>query len=136
MCPRWREATGGERGSATLEFAMVLPLLLIVTLALVQVGLVVRDRLVLADAARAGAREAAVTDDPGRIRDAVERAAAAALDTGRLEVRVERAGGRGTAVTVTVGYPDGTSIPAVAWLFPATIHLEAATTMRQEFGDG
>ena len=61
---------------------------------------------------------------------------AAPPDTGRLEVRVERAGGRGTAVTVTVGYPDGTSIPAVAWLFPASIHLEAATTMRQEFGDG
>ena len=135
MCPRWREAAGGERGSATLEFAMVLPLLLIVTLALVQVGLVVRDRLVLADAARAPAREASVTNDAGRIRDAVERAAGA-LDAGRLEVRVERAGGRGTAVTVTVGYSDGTSIPAVAWLFPATIHLEAATTMRQEFGDG
>jgi len=135
MCPRWREAPGGERGSATLEFAMVLPLLLIVTLALVQVGLVVRDRLVLADAARAGAREASVTDDAGRIRDAVERAAGA-LDTARLEVQVDRAGGRGTAVTVTVGYPDGTSIPAVAWLFPANIHLEAATTMRQEFGDG
>lgn len=114
---------------------MVLPLLLIVTLALVQVGLIVRDRLVLADAARAGAREAAVTDDAGRIRDAVDRAASA-LDTGRLEVEVERAGGRGTAVTVSVGYPDATSIPAVAWLFPGTINLRAATTMRQEFGDG
>ncbi len=114
---------------------MVLPLLLIVTLALVQVGLVVRDRLVLADAARAGAREAAVTDDAGRIRDAVERAGVA-LDTGRIEVQVARAGGRGTPVKVTLGYPDQASIPAVAWLFPATIHLEAATTMRQEFGDG
>ena len=61
---------------------MVLPLLLVVTLALVQVGLVVRDRLVLADAARAGAREAAVTDDAGRIRDAVDRAAVP-LATGR-----------------------------------------------------
>ena len=114
---------------------MVLPLLLIVTLALVQVGLIVRDRLVLADAARAGAREAAVTDDAGRIRDAVDRAAAA-LDTGRLDVEVDRAGGRGTPVTVSVGYADPASIPAVAWLFPGTIHLDAAATMRQEFGDG
>jgi Flp pilus assembly protein TadG len=135
MCPRWRGAAGVERGSATLEFAMILPLLLIVTLALVQVGLVVRDRLVLADAARAGAREAAVTDDAARIRDAVDRAAAA-LDAGGIEIQVERSGGRGTPVTVRLGYPDPASIPAVAWLFPATIHLEASTTMRQEFGDG
>jgi Flp pilus assembly protein TadG len=135
MCPRnAATASGGERGSATLEFAMVLPLLLIVTLALVQVGLIVRDRLVLADAARAGAREAAVTDDAGRIRDAVDRAAAA-LDTERISVTVERSG-RGAPVTVTVGYADSTSISAVEWLFPSTIHLEAATTMRQEFGDG
>ncbi len=124
-----------ERGSATLEFAMVLPLLLIVTLALVQVGLVVRDRLVLADAARAGAREAAVTDDAGAIRDAIEHAAAP-LATERLEVQVNREGGRGAAVTVTLGYADPPSIPAVAWLFPSSIHLIASTTMRQEFGDG
>jgi Flp pilus assembly protein TadG len=114
---------------------MVLPLLLLVTLALVQVGLVVRDRLVLADAARAGAREAAVTDDADRIRDAIERAAAP-LTTDRIEVSVARAGGRGTPVTVTLGYSDPPSIPAVAWLFPSSIHLEASTTMRQEFGDG
>jgi Flp pilus assembly protein TadG len=114
---------------------MVLPLLLIVTLALVQVGLVVRDRLVLADAARAGAREAAVTDDAGAIRDAVDRAAAP-LATDRVDVQVIRDGGRGTAVTVTLGYSDPPSIPAVAWLFPSTIHLTASTTMRQEFGDG
>ena len=114
---------------------MVLPLLLVVTLALVQVGLVVRDRLVLADAARAGAREAAVTDDAGRIRDAVDRAAAP-LGAGAIDVQVAREGGRGSAVTVTLSYPDAPSIPAVAWLFPSTIHLTAATIMRQEFGDG
>src|SRR6266700_7361071 len=48
-------ARRGERGSAALEFAMVLPILLIVTLGLVQAGLFVRDQLVLVEAARAGA---------------------------------------------------------------------------------
>jgi TadE-like protein len=112
---------------------MVLPLLLIVTLALVQVGLIVRDSLVLAEAARAGAREAAVTDDAGRIREAVDRAAAP-LATARIEVRVDREGGRGGPVTVSVAYPDEPSIPAVRWLFPDTVSLGSATTMRQEFG--
>jgi Flp pilus assembly protein TadG len=116
-----------------LEFAMVLPLLLIVTLALVQVGLVVRDRLALADAARAGAREAAVTDDDGRIRAAVDRAAAT-LATDRISIEVGRDGGRGEPVTVSLTYADSTSIPAVAWLFPSAMTLHAQTTMRQEFG--
>jgi hypothetical protein len=112
---------------------MVLPLLLLVTLALVQVGLVVRDRLVLADAARAGAREAAVTDDDGRIRAAIDRAAGT-LATDRISLVVERDGGRGLPVTVSLAYDDPTSIPAVAWLFPPAITLHAQTTMRQEFG--
>ena len=50
-----------ERGSAAVEFALVLPILLLLALALVQVGLLVRDQLILVEAARAGARQAAVT---------------------------------------------------------------------------
>jgi hypothetical protein len=37
----------GSVGSATVEFALVLPLVLVVVLALVQVGLLVRDRLLV-----------------------------------------------------------------------------------------
>ena len=39
-----------------MEFALVLPLILVIALALVQVGLLVRDRLLVEAAARAGAR--------------------------------------------------------------------------------
>jgi Flp pilus assembly protein TadG len=45
-----------ERGTAAVEFALVLPLMLVVGLALVQTGLLVRDRLLVEAAARAGAR--------------------------------------------------------------------------------
>ena len=45
-----------ERGTAAVEFALVLPLVLVVALALVQTGLFVRDRLLVEAAARAGAR--------------------------------------------------------------------------------
>jgi Flp pilus assembly protein TadG len=40
-----------------VEFALVLPLLLVMCLALVQVGLLARDRLLVEAVARAGARE-------------------------------------------------------------------------------
>jgi hypothetical protein len=46
----------GQTGSAVVEFAMVLPLFLVVALALVQVGVLVRDRMMVEAAARAGAR--------------------------------------------------------------------------------
>ena len=45
-----------ERGSAAVEFALVLPFLLVMILALLQVGLLARDRLVVEAASRAGAR--------------------------------------------------------------------------------
>ena len=59
-----------QRGSAAVEFALVLPLVLVVALALVQTGLLIRDRLLVEAAARAGARAAAVQDDAVAIRAA------------------------------------------------------------------
>ena len=53
----------------------MLPLLLVITLALVQVGLLVRDRLLVESAARARARAAALQDDVGAVRDAAGAAA-------------------------------------------------------------
>src|SRR5918996_1341357 len=47
-----------ERGTAAVEFALVLPLVLVVALALVQTGLLVRDRLLVEAAGRAGGRAA------------------------------------------------------------------------------
>ena len=65
-----------QRGTAAVEFALVLPLVLVVALALVQTGLLVRDRLLVETAARAGARAAAVQDDPSAIRTAALRPSA------------------------------------------------------------
>ena len=118
-----------SRGSATLELALVLPLALLVALALVQVGLVAKDSLVVAQAAREGAREAAVTTDEDRIRAAVLRGG---LSDERTEVDVERQGGVGEPVTVTVRYQAALVVPFVEWLFPEEVAMQTASTMRQE----
>jgi Flp pilus assembly protein TadG len=123
----------GERGSATVEFALVLPLVLVMALALVQVGLLVKDQVVVEEAARAGARQAAVTVDDLEVRDAAV-AAAVSLDADALEVSVDRGGGAGAAVTVTVVYHAPVDIPLVSWLFPQSVDLTGAATMRQEVG--
>jgi hypothetical protein len=116
-----------------VEFALVLPILLIVALGLVQVGLILRDQLVLVEAARVGAREASVTDQEADIEGAVNRAAST-LNLGHVELQVIRQGARGDPVTVRLGYDEGLTVPFVGWLFPSAVHLEAGATMRQEFG--
>jgi hypothetical protein len=85
------------------------------------------------EAARAGAREAAVTDDEPEIRAAIERAAEPLQEEG-IESSVDRSGERGDPVTVSLSYPAPVQVPFVAWLFPEEITLLARATMRQEFG--
>jgi TadE-like protein len=67
------------RGSATVELAAAIPLLLAVTLAMVGVIVVARDHVLALGAAREGAREAALSGDPAR----AAAAARAAVPAGR-----------------------------------------------------
>jgi Flp pilus assembly protein TadG len=53
-----------------VELALVLPLVLLLLLGVVQVGLVVRDQILVVHAAREAAREAAVDPAPGAARRA------------------------------------------------------------------
>lgn len=103
------------------------------TLAMLQVGLLAKDQLVLQGSARAGAREAAVNEDDAAVREAVADAAAS-LDVTRIAVGIQRDGSGGTAVTVDVVYHDEVAVPLVEWLFPTTIDLSARAVMRQETG--
>ena len=116
-----------------MEFALVLPLVLIMAMALLQVGLLVKDQLIVAGSARSGAREGAVSTDDAEVARVAGRAAVG-LDPSRLEFDVLRDGGHGTAVSVTVRYHAPVVVPIVSWLFPDTIELRSTAVMRQETG--
>ena len=121
-----------ERGSAAVEFALLMPILLLLLLALVQVGIIARDSLVLTQASRAGAREAAVQGTEDAV-DAAVRAAAVGLDPDRLSVVATWGGARGAPVTVDVAYEAPIASLLAGWLLPASVSLSASATMRQEF---
>jgi Flp pilus assembly protein TadG len=123
---------GHQAGSAVVEFALVLPLVLVVALSLVQVGLLVRDRLLIEAAARAGARVAAVDADEAAVR-AAALAAAPDLDATLASVETTRQGAQGDPVTVSIGYDEVVRIPLIGWLFGSSIHIDATATDRQEF---
>jgi Flp pilus assembly protein TadG len=123
----------GERGSAVVEFALVVPLLLLVALALVQVAVVGRDRVLVEHAARTGARLAAVDPDDHAVRAAVA-SALPPLDASSATIAIERGGAFGDPVRVRVSYDVPVAMPLAGWLLPSAIGVAADVTMRQEFG--
>lgn len=125
--------TGRDDGSAVVEFALLLPILFLVLLAAVQVGMLARGQLLLTQAARAGAREAAVTLDEARIRE-VAVGAAPGLDPARVELGIQREGSQGSVVTVSAAYRSVVAAPLAGWLLPPTIDMTASASMRQEVG--
>jgi Flp pilus assembly protein TadG len=76
-----------ESGSAAVEFALVLPLVLLVLLAVVEVAVVARAQLEVAHAAREGARQAATEPGTDRAVEAVRRSLGAAGSEARVTVR-------------------------------------------------
>ena len=91
-----------ERAQATVEFALVLPVVVVLLVGLVQVGRLVGLQVAVIDAARAGARAASVDPRPS-VAEAAARVTLARGD--RLEVHLELAGGRPRVVTVTATAP-------------------------------
>jgi Flp pilus assembly protein TadG len=128
-----RTASDRERGTAVVEFALVLPLILVMALAVVQVGLLARDRLLVEAAARAGARTAAVDPNDDAARDTAV-GSAPGLDGASMSVTVTRAGTRGDPVTVRIVYTDAIRVPLVSWLFGTSVSFDATAIDRQEFG--
>jgi hypothetical protein len=119
----------GERGQAAVELALCLPLIAGLALLVVQVGLVVRDQVLVAEGAREAAREMAVSSGRGAARDAVERSVR--LEPDRLEVEVGARGRAGDRVTVTVRYRSPTRVPLVGALV-GDVRLSDSATMRTE----
>ena len=122
---RRRSLRGGQHGQATVEFAFVLPLVVLALLAVVQVGLVVRDQLGVVHAAREAARAASVDPDPGRAVRAAHRTLPGA------DVQVGSRPKLGGEISVTVHYTSVTDLPLVGVLFPDP-DLHATSVMRVE----
>jgi hypothetical protein len=118
-----------QRGQATVEVALLLPLLALLLLAVVQVGLVVRDQVLVTHAAREAARAAAVDPRAEVARAGAE--AAADLDPGRLEVRLDGDTTPGGRLTAVVRYRSPTAVPLIGPLVGDRT-LTARATMRVE----
>lgn len=111
-----RRTARNQEGQALVEFALVLPLLLVLIMGIIQFGFLFNNYITLTDAVRVGARQAAVSrtlpDPEGTTKNRVLRAANN-LDTRDLVITVEpydpndgsATWAQGGDVTVRATYP-------------------------------
>lgn len=91
---------GAEDGSLSLEAVMVLPVLALLVLGMLEVAGVVRDVMVVHEAARAGARAAATSTGDAAV-SAAARSASPEIDVAVLVDPLRRSDGDVVTVTVT-----------------------------------
>ena len=92
----------GERGAALVEFALLLPVLMMIVLGTIDFGYLINRSTLLDNAAREGAREAVFDSDAVAI-EARVRAAAPSLDQSLL------------TVTLSCQLADGSACPGVSF---------------------
>jgi Flp pilus assembly protein TadG len=132
-----RRRLRGERGASAVEFAFIVPLLILLVLGIVEFGHAFQVQGTLSAAAREGVRAMALRNDPVAAK-AVARNAAASLDPGvtdaQIKINIEGGtatscptiGAGDTAVRLTITYP----MPFLTSFFGTGLTLTGTGVMR------
>ncbi|MDX9952999.1 MAG: pilus assembly protein [Anaerolineae bacterium] len=118
-------------GQTLVEFALVLPLVLLLLVGIAEFTIVVLSYNTLADAARQGARYSAVHPDDIAGIESVARDAAAWMDQTRLTVSISSMGAMRVETTYDLDLLTGFIIEAVGG--NRTLRLRAVSTMQMEY---
>jgi Flp pilus assembly protein TadG len=128
-----------EEGAAAVEFALLLPLLMMILFGIIEFGLVMYNQEVITNASREGARYGIVIGSPrpavGQIQGVVNTYLTnAGLDSGNATVSVSGAqGAPGTDLTVSVTYPyNFLVLPNFAVGLGSNLNLNGTTVMKLE----
>lgn len=118
-----------EKGQSTLELALCLPIVVLLVVAIVQVGIIVVDQTRVWHAAREAVRVAAVDDDLDNIKDAASHAGLEPLDLKVTPAPFLRR--RGEPVSVSVSYRPPSAIGLIASVV-SRVQLTSEATMSIE----
>jgi Flp pilus assembly protein TadG len=122
----------GERGASAVEFAFIVPLLIVLVLGIAEFGHAFQVQGTLSAAAREGVRLMALQNDPAAARAAV-RNAAASLDPGVTNAQIvispascPTLSAGSTSVRLTINYP----MPYLTGFFGSGLDLTGTGVMR------
>ena len=132
-----------QKGAALVEFAIVLPLLLVLVFGMIEFSILFYDKAVITNASREGARAGIVYDFPNRISTGGIETIVGNYCSGRLitfgstNQETTTVSGpcinAGDTISVTVTYPyDFLVLPNFVETLTGSINLSAATIMRCE----
>lgn len=122
-----------ERGASAVEFAFIVPLLIVLVLGIVEFGHAFQVQGTLSAAAREGVRSMALQNNPAQARTVVKNAAAT-LDPAITDAQIaitpascpQTGAGGSTYVRVTIDYP----MPFITDFFGAGVDLSGTGVMR------
>jgi Flp pilus assembly protein TadG len=132
-----------EKGTSAVEFALILPLLLLMLFAIIEFGFVLYDKAVITNASREGARKGILMRDP-RVSEATIKSTVSAYcarnlisfgttTTPSTTVLGAPCPASEDDITVTVAYPyKFLVLPNLLSSVAGQINLTAATVMRCE----
>ncbi|NMA66756.1 MAG: pilus assembly protein [Clostridiaceae bacterium] len=124
-----------NRGQSLVETAIVLPILLLLIMGIIDFGLLFNNYILISNAAREGARKAALGGDDSEITQTIHNMTTT-LKLSNMDIEISPSQsnrGHGTQVKVKLSYKHELITPVIEKLFPEnSININAATVMRVE----
>lgn len=123
-----------EKGQSLIEFAILLPLLLLVLMGILEFGLMLNSYLSINNSAREGARLGIVDGSNLEISELITNISPN-LNSDNLEVNIiplEGSRKSGDTLTVQVTYNYHVTIPIISNILNDVVVLKAKTSMRME----
>lgn len=119
-------------GQSLVEFALLMPLILLLLMAIIEFGFMFNAYITLTSASREGARLASLSASNSAIETRVD-LVANHLDLSEIDVSITPSyRDRGDMVTVTVNYDYVMITPIISSVLSPMIDLESETSMRVE----
>ena len=123
-----RSYLGNRRGQAMLEFALVLPVLILVLMGMLEFGRVMHEYMLVTEAARIGARAAVVNANDATVRSQIM-SAVPAIES--ANITIVRGANSGDPVKVTVKGRVTIITPIIGAILPNPFTITESAVMRQ-----
>jgi Flp pilus assembly protein TadG len=123
-----------QKGQALVEFAIILPIILMLVMGILQFGMMLNSYLAIENAAREGARAGIIGSSDAEIQSLLI-STAPSLDPNNLTVTITpnyATRKSGDTLTVKVTYNYKLNVPIISSLFNNAVLLNGQTSMRVE----